>query len=1567
MNIKNKIYECFVIGEDHFTLACVAVLKKYGFVIRLICTNNSQLIYWAGEHDIAVCSSYSVFEKRLLNTQYHFLFSILNGKILPEKIINRAKILSINFHNSYLPKYAGSHTTSWSILNGESQHGVTWHKMSEKIDQGHIIKQAVFPIENHDTAMSLNVKCMEWGLKTFEEMLVEINEGTYLLKEQDPALRLYFPKLRKPKGNALINWFDTAENLSSLFRACNYGSYNNEFALPKIGLNERMDFILVKQLTITSDWSSFLPGTVVNMANNMMVVATETYDVCLSDFLSFTGNSLSILAIESIYGVTVKTLLPHYSVDRMHALQVTSEAYFHHEKIWAKKLATAKVPTVPLMPQLASINYSKYTEISSFNLDCMIVRKIRESSKNSMSEISFTILLIYLQRINNYEICDIGFSKNNAPLEENIENLFFNFSWLTCHISPEKNFYDYLAEVSLEINDKKHQTNCLKDILSRYVNLNRKYILPNIVMMLDDQNIDKIKTGLLIKINGCQVSLYLSEFESKLEEEQLYLINSMEYKIKKMLQGLEGNIKLPVYKLPLLNKNNMSLYVDSWSHTEERMLPHEEMIKIFEKQAAKNPTKTAIIHNDKSITYQVLNQQANHLAKSLLDMNNTPGGHIGVISLSCIETIVALLAILKIRGIYVPIDPDYPASYLSYILDDTKPKIILSGSFPSSHFKAFLKDNYSETVFFPFTFFNLVDASSHNLEISGNENPLAYIMYTSGSTGQPKGVPIYQDAILRLVIDNNFLEIKSEHTVAQASNLSFDASTFEIWGALLNGATLVCIEKEIVLDPLKFKKILVNHSVDVLWVTSSLLDRLVQNDAAIFNNVQYLLSGGDIVNAHTVKKIFKSCSANKGRIQLFLNGYGPTENTTFTTVYAIKPTDKISENIPIGKPIAHDFVYVLDKYLQPVCVGTPGELFISSIGLTPGYIDYPERNQSHFIETALITGKIQRYFKTGDYVKWLSDGNLAYIGRKDSQVKLRGFRVDINAIKTILLKHNEISQCHVMLDSGKLYVYIIPEEPASIQKEQVSSYLKARLPHYMMPSEIFFLEQFPLTPNGKIDSSFIKELIITTKKRILKKPTNDIEKFLLKVWKNILNVDEISIEDNFFDIGGNSLMIATLIYKIYNKFNHRLMISAFLMEPTISSLGSLIAGNLPKAQKNNSLLNDLAINPISNISPMVQKVKREKLGRNILVTGATGFLGSFLVNELAKDGNNNIYCIIRSNTYSQAKEKLRKNFEKWGLKSDVVKNIYILTGNLSEKNLGLSLKNYRMLLEELDEIFHAAAQVNHIYSYTQLREDNVISTFNLSQMLNSNKDIQLNFISTMSACYDHLDDSHHIKESFVTETQLSQKIVDGYSLTKWVSEIMLYKMHSSGFKIKIFRPAWISGHSDTGLMPMLNNHLYLLLKGCIQLGYAPKWNTRINMTPVDKLAEIIVVASRTMEMDRNVFNLINNEAVHWIDYINTAKDFGYDIQLIDSQKWYKLIAAIDENNALFPLASIYADPKNQDWVLKQDSISDACNKNYLAVKEQIVYNTVIDKMLLKKYLEYVSESDEDIKNDCFCL
>ena len=1536
--------ECYAIGNDNFTLGCIKILIQHNFIIKTIYTINHDLITWAEKNNIPVSETYNDFEKRISKAKHGFLFSLLNERIIPTKVLNKEEFLCINYHNALLPKYAGLNATSWALMNGETQHGITWHIMADKIDQGAIIKQGKIKIDVDETALSLNLKCADLGSKLFIELVRELTpDGLLTAKNQNLEQRTYFTKIQKPDGNALITWRNTAEEIDRLVRACDHAYTTNEFSLPKIFLSMRNPILLVKKLSITGEKSTFMPGVIVNLSAHGIQVSTKTNDILISELSNLYGKKTDIAKLVKEYDLSIGKPLPSPSKELCLDLKMVSEQYSRDESVWINDYLKSRPSLAPEISLKEIATISSYDEIKSFNINQNFLERGNKNFVITPSIASLALIIIYFQKITDYEHLSIGLVKDSNSIDKKIRHLFFNFSWLEIDFEPGRSFRDLSTKLMNELKKRKHDINCLKDSCARYPLARNNYVPPNIAIAFGNIDLSSTEASVIIKIEDDKISVNVNKSCNKIPEDQYYLLESISSKIESFIDVLKNDIDLPVYKLPLFNNFGRTLYTKTLSGIETNLPISKNLSELFEDTVLEHPDKASIQYESKNITYRELNEKANYLALFLIEKGVKPCDKVGVTSISSIETVIFIIAILKAGATYVPIDPAYPEIYLESLLNELNLTLILSKKFDSIFFETFIYKKYP-TLNLYFFDYKAIRTDPKNLKLA-YKNKHAYIMYTSGSSGKPKGVIVTQIGVIRLVINNNFLNISSKDVVSQASNLGFDASTFEIWGSLLNGALLICIDKQSILDPIKIKEILFKTHINVLWLTSSLFDQYVENDISIFSNIEYLLVGGDVINTKTVAKVLRDPN---NKIKLFINGYGPTENTTFTTTFTINRDYKIGSNLPIGKPISNTKVYVVDKYFEPVGIGIPGELVVSGLGLSDGYISDKEQDIKKFVENKTLTGKFQRYYKTGDYVKWLEDGNLAYLGRKDEQVKLRGFRVELNTIKTKILAHEKVSQCLLMpLNGNQLFSYIVLKNNCSTTKTELLNFLKNSLPFYMIPTEVFFLARIPLNQNGKVDVSAIKSLPLSPCKRLIKPPTTETERILLGLWKLILQRDTLDIDDNFFEAGGNSLLISSLIVQVHKKLGFRLPISRFISEPTIASLASIIDNN--QNQHNtavSSILQDINFDHSEKNKILLTKNHKAITHKTVLVTGSTGFLGSYLVRELIKTGVK-IICLVRANSFSEANDKLRKRFLENNFSLELLNKIFILVGDLSKNQLGLPRDDYNELINQIDEIYHAAATVNHIYGYDQLRADNVISTKNLLKILKLKNQVKFSYISTMSACFNHYDKEKHLLENFIDENELPTLINDGYSLTKWACEKLLSQMHSLGYRVKIYRPAWIIGDLHRNGMLLHNNHLFLLLKSCIQLGCAPSWNARINTCFVDELAKIIVKGS---DHEANVFNIVNEQPSSWLDQINTLKSHGHLIEIINPQKWYQTLNQIDKRNAIFPLLSIYTDSDNQDWILKQDSISSARNENYLSVYNEIKIHPTKHGISLANYL-----------------
>ncbi|MDP3748748.1 MAG: amino acid adenylation domain-containing protein, partial [Phenylobacterium sp.] len=478
--------------------------------------------------------------------------------------------------------------------------------------------------------------------------------------------------------------------------------------------------------------------------------------------------------------------------------------------------------------------------------------------------------------------------------------------------------------------------------------------------------------------------------------------------------------------------------------------------------------------------------------------------------------IIGILGVLKAGGAYVPIDPNYPAERIQYILNDTQSVLLLT----QSH----LSDKHIPSI--PLDERPYCKEKATNLGIRTQSSDLAYVIYTSGTTGAPKGVMVAHQSVNRLVRATNYIEIHAEDRMAFSSNVAFDAATFELWGALLNGARIICLPQEILIDIEQLGLFLKTHGITILSLVSSLFHVIATKNPSILNSLNYLIVGGEALSIDAVHQMI-SYGETQTRI---LQCYGPTEGTVFTSAYFINQTDVYARSVPIGKPISNGAIYVLDEHYNPTPIGVIGELYIGGAGLARGYFNQPQLTSERFIENPFATKEdklkgYNRLYKTGDLVRWLPDGNLEYIGRNDSQVKIRGYRIELGEIEHVLSRYAPISQSVVMAMTKEshacLVAYYVSEAP--IDDGVLRGHLALSLPDYMMPGVFIHLSAFPITANGKLDRKALPAPTFKGNANGYLAPRTALERVMVGVWQTVLGLERIGILDDFFRLGGDSI------------------------------------------------------------------------------------------------------------------------------------------------------------------------------------------------------------------------------------------------------------------------------------------------------------------------------------------------------------------------------------------------------------------------------------------------------------
>ena len=604
----------------------------------------------------------------------------------------------------------------------------------------------------------------------------------------------------------------------------------------------------------------------------------------------------------------------------------------------------------------------------------------------------------------------------------------------------------------------------------------------------------------------------------------------------------------------LLSEREQHQLLIKWNDTRTDYPQDRCIHQLFEQQAERTPDAVAVVFEDQKLTYRELNERANKLAHYLQQLGVQPEVLVGICVERSLEAIVGLLGILKAGGAYVPLDPTYPKERLSFMLEETQVSVLLT----QAHLAESLPAHQAHLI--------CLDSDWEIIAQHGEENPaplvtssnLAYIMYTSGSTGKPKGASVTQRGVVRLVKGSNYANLSAEEVFLQLAPISFDAATFEIWGSLLNGARLVVMPAHTP-SLQELGRAIRQNQITTLWLTAGLFHLMVDEQLEDLKQVQQLLAGGDILSVSHVLKLLREAKGCR-----LINGYGPTENTTFTCCYSITDASQIVNSVSIGCPISNTQVYILDSQLQPVPIGVPGELYIAGDGLARGYFNRPELTARAFISNPFSDEPDARLYKTGDLARYLPDGNIEYLGRIDNQVKIRGYRIELGEIEETLRQHPAVQDAAAIArDDGSgnkglvAYVVLDPDKLPSISN--LRGYLQEKLPEYMVPSAFVTLESLPLTPNGKLDRHALPQKCDrVSEETAFTEPQTPTEKELAQIWMAVLELEKVGTNESFFDIGGHSLMAMQLVSRVRMRFGVELPLYDFYAAPTIQNLAELV-------------------------------------------------------------------------------------------------------------------------------------------------------------------------------------------------------------------------------------------------------------------------------------------------------------------------------------------------------------------------------------------------------------------------
>jgi amino acid adenylation domain-containing protein/thioester reductase-like protein len=1024
----------------------------------------------------------------------------------------------------------------------------------------------------------------------------------------------------------------------------------------------------------------------------------------------------------------------------------------------------------------------------------------------------------------------------------------------------------------------------------------------------------------------------------------------------------------PVNQLSmLLDAEKQQLLVD-WNKTEKGYPHHKTLHELVSEKAQQFAAKTAVTYGDQSWSYSELEQHADRFAAHLRLRGVGPGTLVGLYVHRSLNMVAGLLAILKAGGAYVPLDPDFPTERIKLMIEDASLTLVVTQESLTKELAEMDLDLLcldskfiinSQPAESPTGKWQVVEGHSnkehpqsdaqHATSIdpafraphSALPEDLAYIIYTSGSTGRPKGVQItHRSAVNFLTSMQREPGLDANDHLLAVTTLSFDIALLELLLPLISGAQVTIASREAAMDGALLQQLLDEADITVMQATP-VTWRLLLAAAWPGKEDLTVLCGGEALPPNLVEKLLPRCRA-------LWNMYGPTETTVWSTIEHIVSS---SDPIYIGRPIANTRIYLLDEKQHPVPIGAVGQLYIGGDGVARGYLNRPDLTRERFFSDPFADEGRERaqemhgpmMYKTGDLARYLPDGRLLFLGRNDFQVKIRGYRVELGEIDAAVAHHPAVAGNITVVHEkspgdSRLVTYWVPaskEDNPSTAEWRI--FLRSYLPDYMVPTQFVAMNSLPKTPNGKIDRRALPRplLMRDASQTEYVAPRNEMERELAAMCAEVLGLQTVGIYDNFFDLGGNSLSAARLVFWAQERFQMRIPLRLLFQQPTVAAMSQAMKTSRENGRKPDDngqlqtitkaelqaeaekLISDLGLEiSESQANPKYTESKRLK-PKTILLTGATGFLGAYLLRDLLRETDATVVCLVRASGETDGLGRIKKNMAAYDLwHGSYAGRIEVVPGDLAQPLLGLSETRFGELAESVDVVYHNGALVNFLYSYQEHKAANVLGTLEILRLAASSQTRRtfpapVHFISTLSIFHNGQHQSRVINDSalYMEDTDLDALDLPfgGYAQSKWVGEKLVIAAMARGIPATIFRPGLISGDSESGVFPTVPDMMSTMAVACAMSGEAPDLDVKVDIIPVDFVSRAIVTLAGRPESWGQAFHLSNPRPASYGGMLKWLAELGLPLQIVPFEQWRSnmiglALAAGGENwNPFLPL------------------------------------------------------------------
>ena len=1187
------------------------------------------------------------------------------------------------------------------------------------------------------------------------------------------------------------------------------------------------------------------------------------------------------------------------------------------------------------MPESATIPYTK-SEIPITQNQLQANRKMFELSSDILSQINcfcsknkislynffIAVFSLYISKVSSSNVFAVGTPILNRTnyAEKHMTGMFINTLPLKIEVDDNSNFCDFVSSIGLNIMSMlRHQKYSYQNILQDIRDIQESSIPGLYNVMISYQNTKMNSNNNLIEHESSWVfnqniandlDIHLFEWNDNSGLNIAYDYNMSKYddiemenihnRILNMINQICTDDNVLLKNINVITKNDETKLLNLLCNTNTAYESSKTIHELFEKNVLTNPDKIAVIFEDETLTYSELNKKANSLANYLRNtLDVSSNSFIGIMTHRSLNMVVGLLGIIKSGAAYIPIDPDYPIDRIEYMLSHSNTKHLLV----ASSTKNLLSD------------FNLIDIElsddniiyknydNSNLLNINSADDLIYTIYTSGSTGKPKGVMLTHKNINNYITGlTNIVDFKDDKIFVSVTTICFDIFVTELWACLLNNVKIILANEDEQKIPMKLNELCLKHNVNMIQTTPSrfnliLSEFCVSNHESFINNITDLMVGGESLPKTLLESLYKYSNLT------VYNMYGPTETAVWS---AIKKQPDIN-NITIGKPISNTQIYILDDNMNLLPPYSTGNLYIGGDGVSNGYLNRDDLTSAVFVKSPFDNSII---YNTNDLAYAQYNGELVHLGRSDFQVKINGYRVEIGEIESVIQSYQNIISTAVIYNKDLIGFYV---SNINIDEEDLRNYMAMTLPNYMIPKYFIKLDTIPLTPNGKVDrkNDIFKNFKLPTKETTqLILATNVLEEQVLSVVCKVLNVN-IGITDNIFTHGADSLSIIKIVSILY-KYNIVINVQDFYTYPTIQ----LLCANI-----NNTLLNDnnidntsyLNYQDVKNISNLKQHINYTNIGKDFLLTGATGFYGIHILAELLDTTDLNVYCLIRDKNNIDAKTRLLNNLSYYfdNKYSNLIDTrIFVINSDISAPDLNISNEDYSMLGNNISHVIHSAADVRHFGNYDTSKKANLTSTLNMIEFCKK-FNIMLHHISTLTVSGYGLVDvtSNEIfdENSFYIGQNYNDNI---YVKSKYLSELAIFNELKNGLICNIYRLGNLTNRfSDSKLQLNYKENAFLnrlsIIKNTKMIPDFIK-NSDIEISPVDICAKALIclITKEVPNNNLNIFNLYNPNIFDNADLVKCYLNCGLHVSFANEDLFLNELSS-NTNIDLYQYSSFF--------------------------------------------------------------